>query len=158
MFPHILVQRGTGTLRCDRHGGVGHGEGAADRVDGVSESRQQLFELAWQELGMSAGGGDEIQPLVPGVEPLPVETPLFRDAESTHRPDAVGRLGELPRICRQAAGRSPEDRRVRQDAAVGGGEGFRQAAGGWTTFQNTPAGFHSSNAATSTSKPSLRAN
>ena len=55
---------------------------------------QHLRQLVRRELGEGTEGGHLVQPLVPGVGPLPVKAPLLGFAELACRPDPIGDLGE----------------------------------------------------------------
>ncbi len=66
-----------------------------------------------------------VQPLVPRVGPLPVESPLRRVAERADLPYPVGRRGEERRVPSQAGHHPVEDRHVGQHPAIDRGEGFQ---------------------------------
>ncbi len=104
-----------------------HREAASRRVDGGAYACQDLFPLGRRELGVAAGGGQEVQPFVPRVGPFPVEAPLLRVAEPARCPYPVGGPGAQRRVplhgrLRRLAG----GKRVGHHPAVHLGEGFRQ--------------------------------
>jgi hypothetical protein len=75
---------GSGPLRGQPGGGggdrrVGHGEGAACRVDSGAEAVEEFLLDGLGVPGEAAGGRDQVQPLVPGVGPLPVRQPFPSD-------------------------------------------------------------------------------
>src|SRR5690349_7638006 len=73
-------------------GGVGHREASAQGVDGAPDRAQYLGQLIGAEPGEATGGGQQVQPLIARVEPLPVESPLLDITELSGLPDLVRAL------------------------------------------------------------------
>lgn len=102
---------GAGSRRSDRHRGVPHRKAAPHRVDSGPDARQHILQLGRRELAVVAMSRQLVQPLVPSVGPLPVESPLLRIAERAHLSYPVGPPGEQP-----AVGLDEACARVRKDA------------------------------------------
>jgi hypothetical protein len=79
---------------------------------------------------MAAEGGQLVQPLVAGVGPVPVESPLLRLAERARLPYPVGRLGAQRQVPVRAGHPTLIDRRVGQRPAVDRGEDFTHVGRG----------------------------
>ena len=126
--PHRPANTGQRSVagRGDRHRGEMHREAAPRRVDDGADARQQFLPLDRRELAVAAGGRHQFQPLVPGVGPVPVVSPLLRVAERGRLPYPVGRLGKERRVPVQAGHYPAGEGRVGQYPAVDRGEGFGQ--------------------------------
>ena len=95
-------------------------------------SRQHLGQLVGPKPGEAAGGGQQVQPLVAGVGPLPVEPPLLAARRTPGLADPVGELG-VHRPGRPPGSSAPSgscERRVGHHPPVGGGERLGHL-GGW---------------------------
>lgn len=96
----------------------------------MADRAQYLGQLVGAEPGEAAGGGEQFQPLVARVGPLPVEAPLLRVVEPPRLPDPVGDLRVPGSVRLQGAPRRlVAERRVGGDPA----EGCRERLGhlGW---------------------------